>query len=514
MAYSISRRDFLKGTAAGALTLAATGIFGGAVASAEEAKEKWVPEEELDCDLLVIGAGASGLAACVEAAEAGAKVICIESQSTPGGGAKGVEGIFAVGSQMQKAIGYETSMGALIRNELTSGQFRNNGVAYIDMVHQSGANVDWLIAHGVSFGELFSGDRANPDRSKIYHCYTSGAGAVDYVVPMVAAAEAAGVTFYYNTKGQSLIKNADGRVCGVYATDENEKCIQINASSVIMATGGFAANKEMMSQFYANLDDLKYMGFPGSDGSGNAMVLEAGGVSNVTNTAIQGTICVKGLPSYFANGVFSFMIGVIAPYAVWVNDDAVRFVNEDFSMPNPMLSTIPGRAYKHAWILMDQAQMDLYLTGKEEAGLKELEDALASGEMFKAETVEGLATAINLDPEKLGETIAHYNEACEAGDDDYFGKDPQFLMPFENGPFYAIHPTYEALVTCGSVKTNNRFQAVDKDNNAIEGLYVIGVEGTMLWANTYTMEVAGSCNANNVNSGRRAAQYALAELKA
>ena len=115
---------------------------------------------------------------------------------------------------------------------------------------------------------------------------------------------------------------------------------------------------------------------------------------------------------------------------------------------------------------------------------------------------------------KLGETIAHYNEACEAVDDDYFGKDPQFLMPFENGPFYAIHPTYEALVTCGSVKTNNRFQAVDKDNNAIEGLYVIGVEGTMLWANTYTMEVAGSCNANNVNSGRRAAQYALAELKA
>lgn len=72
--------------------------------------------------------------------------------------------------------------------------------------------------------------------------------------------------------------------------------------------------------------------------------------------------------------------------------------------------------------------------------------------------------------------------------------------------------TLNTCVSIGSIKTNSKFQAVDNSGNAMEGLYVIGVEGTMLWSNVYTMEVAGSCNANNVNSGRRAAQYAIAEL--
>lgn len=507
---NISRRSFIKGVA-GAVSMAAVGGMTNAFAFADQEEQKWIPEEELECDILVVGAGGSGLAACVEAGEAGANVICIESQSTAGGGEKGVEGVFGIGSRMQKELGIEESMGAMIRQELTSAQFRNDSTGYIDLIKQSGANVDWLIDHGVQFGEVGSGDRANPDHAKVFHHFSTGAGMLDYVVPMAAAAEAAGVKFLFNTKGQELIKDADGKVCGVFATNADGKCIKISASSVIVATGGFADHSEYLADDFVNMEEYGYLAFPGNDGSGHKMVTEAGGASNRANTSYLTCLSIPGMPSYFVGGKFSFMIGVIAPYAIWVNQDAVRFVNEDFSMSNPMLMDVPARKNWKNYIIMDQNTLNIYMNGDETAAA-ELEDALKTGEVVKADTIEELSAAIKLDSIALKETIDHYNESCVAGDDDYYGKSKDFLIPLTNAPYYAFHVIHDTCVSIGSIKTNSKFQAVDKSGKAIDGLFVIGVEGTMLWSNVYTMEVAGSCNANNVNSGRRAAQYAIAEL--
>ncbi len=507
---NISRRSFLKGVA-GTVSLAAlSGITKGS-AYAEQEEQKWIPEKELECDILVVGAGGSGLAACVEAGEAGANVICIEGQAIAGGGEKGVEGCFGIGSQMQKERGIEISMGEMIRQELTSAQFRNNSTGYIDLIKQSGSNIDWLIEHGVQFGDVNAGDRANPDHAKVFHHFASGAGMSDYVVPMAAAAEAAGVQFLYETKGQQLIKDDSGRVTGIFATDAEGKCIRINASSVIVATGGFADYSDYLADDFTNMEEYHYLAFPGNDGSGHRMVTEAGGASNRANTSYLTCLSVPGLPGYFVGGKFSYMIGVTAPYAIWINEDGVRFVNEDFSMSNPMLMDVPARRNKTNFIVMDQNTLDLYMNGDDSAAA-ELADGIESGAILTGNTVEELAEAMKVDPATLKETVEHYNASCETGDDDYYGKSKEFLLPLTNAPYYAFHVIHDTCVSIGSVKTNNRFQAVDQSGNAIEGLYVVGVEGTMLWSNVYTMEVAGSCNANNVNSGRRAAQYAVAEL--
>ncbi|SHN74694.1 FAD-dependent oxidoreductase [Desulfitobacterium chlororespirans] len=509
----VSRRTFLKG-AVGVAGVTALGLSGCTsnvqTESTGTTKKAFKADEVISCDIVIIGVGASGLAAAVEAGEAGAKVVCIEGQSTAGGGARGVEGCFAVGSRMQKEQGIKIpSLGKLVREELETGQFRSSGEGYIDLIKNSGENLDWLLDHGVKFGEIGSGDKSNPHPNQVFHYYESGAGAQDYVVPMLAAAEKAGVRFMYKTKGESLIMDEAGAAKGVYASTGDGKTLQINASSVIVATGGFAENLEYVAENGINTEYYHYEGFPGSDGSGNRMVVEAGGANNRQNAAYLNILSIKGLPGYFQNGKFSFWIGVAAPYAIWVNEKGRRFVNEDFAGENPMSMAIPVRSTKKTFIVMDQALMDKFTDGDAEA-IKQLQDGLNSGEIVSGNSVDELAKAMNVDPANLNETFERYNASCKQQDDAGFGKDPSALISFNPGSLYGLHVGYSITAAIGSIKTDNNFNAIDTKGNPIKGLYVVGIEGTMLWANMYTFKVGGTCNGNNINSGRTAAKNALA----
>ncbi len=117
-------------------------------ATGSDQPEATVPDETLEFDIAVVGAGCSGLAACVQAAESGASVICIEAKSIAGGAAGGVEGLFAVNSQIQKDQNITVSMGEMIRTELEQNQYRNSGLVLRDLVKASGEDIDWLVSKG------------------------------------------------------------------------------------------------------------------------------------------------------------------------------------------------------------------------------------------------------------------------------------------------------------------------------------------------------------------------------
>lgn len=507
---AFSRRTLLQGAG----IAAAAGVFGLAGCSPQGGSKDSVDsitatvEENVsktyDCDIVIVGAGGSGLAAAVEAGEAGAHVICVERQNTPGGGEMGVEGIFGVGSSWQKEENVEVSTGATIRAELEAGQNRVSGPNYIDMVHNSGANVDWLMDHGVTFMSLDS-DKGN---LRIFHRFEEDKGAVGYVPAMLAAAETAGVEFIYDTLADRLIVDESGAVVGLYATSKAEGRIRINASSVIVATGGYAEDFDMIAENGIIAENLNYVGMPGHDGTGHNMLRAAGAKSNRDKTSYLSAISISGLPDYFNNGKFSFVIGIAAPYAVWVNENAERFVNEDFSGVNPMTMTIPTWPCKQTHILMDQAMLDAFMAGDAEAQ-KQLDDGMSSGEIVRAESIKELADSIGLDAGALQETVERYNGYCADKDDGDYGKSPDVLLPLEVGPYYAFRATVDIQVAIGSIATDRNFNAVNESGDPIEGLYVVGVEGAMLWSNVYTMNISGGCNANNINSGRVAAQRAL-----
>jgi fumarate reductase flavoprotein subunit len=292
----IDRRSFLAGTG----ILAAVGLAGtlsacspqtavsgddtdaAAVATDNQGEPAdLIPVDETqDCDIIVVGAGGSGLAAAVQASELGASVICIESQVVPGGNLNGVEGCFGIGSKMQKERGIEIDPGATIRSEMTASQFRASGLGYVDMVHASGENIDWLMDQGVQFEDV------DVDKGDIlvFHRFANR-GMGDYVPPMVQKAEENGVVFYYETKGEQLITSSSGAVTGVIALTNDGKGIQFNAKSVIIATGGFADNEEYMAELGFKSDKMRSGGMLGHDGLGHKMAVAAGALSNISNTA-------------------------------------------------------------------------------------------------------------------------------------------------------------------------------------------------------------------------------------
>lgn len=510
MTTSMDRRSFIGGAG----LLAATGALGALVgcapqnastaksAEAEAAKPVDV-KETMDCDIVVVGAGAAGLASAVQAGELGAKVICVESQSVAGGNANGVEGCFGLGSRMQKATGVEIDPGYIIRKEMTASQYRCSGLGYVDMIHHSGENIDWLLDQGVNFGQV------DVDKGDImaFHRFAHHTGGEDYVPAMVKKAEGYGAQFLYNTEGESVIKGDDGSIKGIYATNDKGDTVQINASAVIIATGGYGDNKEYLADLGLDPDNILIIGVPGHDGQGHKMAVEAGAKSNRGNSSLLAPFYVDGLPGYYEDGRFCFVVGLLSPFAVWVNENGERFVNEDFTQENIMLSVLPSmNNNKDTYILMDAAMAARYINGDAECE-RQFNMGVENGEIAKAASIEELAK--KLDMGKLNETVTRYNQLMEHGSDSDFGKQPEFFMPVAEGPFYAVHVKTAIFTIIGSVCTDRTFRALDTAGEPMDGLYVVGVEGAMLWNNLYTINVSGGCNANNINSARTAVKHAL-----
>lgn len=463
-------------------------------------------DETMDCDIVVVGAGCSGLAACVQAADKGAKVICLEATGVAGGGAGGVEGLFAVGSSLQKEQGIEVSVGELVRTELVQNQYRNSSRVLKDLVRTSGEDIDWLAEHGVLFGKVDNYVGFHP----IFHWFETLNGAESYIPQMQAAAEAAGVEFVFNAHADSLVLADDGSVAGVYATKKKTSVLQVNAKAVILATGGFCENLEMMEQAGFRMDNLIAGGMFG-DGSGYAMASSVGAAGNIENAGFLGSVTVPGLPLFYEGGYFCQVMNPIAnvPTVIWVDGRGERIVNEDLSIDNHMVSANLGKTQDAIFILLDEAMMDAYIGGDEQ-GLAELEQALDKGIFTKADGWEALADATGLDPQVLVETITAYNAYCDEKTDEEFNKAPEYLKPYATeGTVYAITTKVGASKSVGAVKTDRSFRVVDQSGEAIPRLYAIGTEGAMIWANVYTMNISGSCGAHNVYSGRTAALHAV-----
>lgn len=518
----MTRRNFMAvaGTAAAtAATVAATGMPQAGMADEPSF------DEEVSCDIAIVGAGAAGLAAAVEAGEQGVSAIVIESNSSTGGNESFVEGVFAIGSDMQRQEGIEVDPGELIHQELVQSQYRVGGCNYTDMVHASGANCDWLAEHGV----LFGGVDADMGTERVFHRFATGNGAESYCPQMTEAAENLGVQFMLETHADSLVRDKDGRVCGVYATRADGAVLKVNAKAVVVATGGYMNNEQYMDELGCPIDKIDYLGLPGHDGAGHDMCIAAGAASNRGNSSPLGASKVAGLPTKFQGGKF-FYIGFNSSTSMWVNENGERFVNEDFSKDNFCLMVNPWIINERTFVLMDEAKMTAFIEGDEAAqnvdaakaasdagaddgvaaGYQELADGIELGVIFKGDTLAELAEQADMDPEVLQASVERYNESAANGSDVDFGKDPANLVAMGDGPYYLVELICEILCVCGSVKTDRNFNAVDVHKKPIPGLYVAGVEGSMIWANVYTINISGACNANSVNSGRTAVRHAVA----
>lgn len=524
----LSRRAFLAGLAGTGAVAALSGLAG--CTPAKPAAEKDAAgsdtakstapakvDKTYDTDLLIVGGGGSGLACAVQAALNGTKFILVEKNSQLGGNASFVEGMFAIGSKMAEAQGIHVTPSEIIEAELVRGQHRQNGALWMDLCAKSAENIDWCLEQGVEYSGKI--DNYNGGLYPTFHWFKEGKCAIGYVAPMIKRTEELGVETHLKTAVNSLIIDGSGGVAGAYAEGE-EGVVQYNCKAVVFATGGFGGNPELIEKQGWDIENLFVVGSPNAAGDAYSMALEVGAKDFIADSAQSVLYNIPALPPIDfhkdalnpVNGYFGIAAG--GP-VLWVNENCERFTRENLTDENLVLQCVPGRDNLANYCLFDQAIFDKYF-GTTAEGRAMFDKAVAEDStktLFKADSIEGLAKALELDATALKTTVARYNELAIKGIDEDYGKPAEKMVPLEQGPFYMAKMGYSYFFEVGGITTDKQRRVLNSEMQPIAGLYAIGNDGNMLYRHVYTINMPGTAFGNQVNSGREAANNVQVFLK-
>lgn len=475
--------------------------------------------EVITSDVLVVGAGFSGLAASVQAALNGDSVITLEAQSVVGGNGQGVEGTFGVDTKWQQEQGIEVDKSVIMQEELGKTQWCVNGLYYKDLIQNSAANLEWAIEQGCEFSGTIDNYPfgANEGKVETFHWWKDGAAYQGYILPLNARALELGVDIRLNNRGLEFSYDESGAVDGVYATDAFGDLVNYKARAVILATGGFGNDDARIIRNGFDLDYLERIGTPGHYGDGINMALAADcaeftGVCYLKYNRISHNYDIETFGPFYG----AFCSG---GQFLWLNDDLERFVDEGCAMRvgNAITQSAPIHNQNcHCFSIFDSQvyaeQLEAFADQAAEWGddlSEQMEQLIADGDdVWRADTLEELAEAAGIDAEALVSAVDEYNAACEAGKDDWYGKDAEYMRAIKTAPFYlaCIHVAMEGPL--GGVKTGRDFRPMLNSGGCMDNVFVIGLDGIMLYRDVYPIDVPGSASAECLNGGRVSANEA------
>ena len=454
----------------------------------------------MEADVVVVGAGAAGLSAGLKAVQDGKNVIILEKMGVIGGAsAMAGSGTMATGSTWQKEDGYEDSPEQLVEDMMENGHNKNDRATVELFANAIGEAFDWLVdENGAAVPYQRSGE---PTRS--YSGVGRGAGVCQSLCDKFLAE---GGTLLLNTPATALIIN-DGAVTGVMAEGEG-KAYAINAKAVVLASGGYGANDELVPDEYKA---FVYAGHAGAEGDAIAMVepLDADLINmDLINTQPNSMILPSGLGQYCNPGVSR----AYAAGGFMVNQDGERFFNEQANAWDLMQAM---KANDAQYLIMDQAAFDGFnagMTGSKIHTMEDVETWLADdyeGQpvMKTAATLEELADKLGIPADALSASAQAFNEAAASGSADEFGRTPAAAQS-EEGPYYALEMHIRYYASLGGLHINDGMQVLNTQQEAIPGLYaagevVGGLEGDVYMGGT----LFGWAIASGYEAGIAAAAY-------
>lgn len=505
-----SRRSFLKGSTIAALGVAAggMGLIGGCSTGGNKASTAGKYDkisEQVTTDIVVVGGGASGLCACIQAKELGAKVVLLEGKAALGGCGIGTEGVFAIGTDLEKKAGINLTMSEVIAHEQEFFNYGVNALRWQDMLNNSADNIAWLQKNGVIFSGVVN-DYAPLGKVAGFHWFQGkGGGGPSYMEPLGKKAKEIGVEIRMETSGMDLIME-NGHVAGIYAVKSDKSVVRINCKAVILATGGFINNDEMLKRAGVDLTKLDKWTSGGHNGDGIRMAVSVGARDLSQKCALIGAALIKG---HGFMAPFNMFLGVGQAAAMWVNENGERFADENCVSIQPGCGANAMTNQKKVFSILDQEIIDSLPPDMK----KDFEDLLAAKNpnVYKADSIGALAGMIGVPADTLTEHFNRYNRFCEQHKDEDFGKAPATMKKLK-APLYGVNNSIGYATSIGGVLTSRNSEALTEDRLPIPGLYATGVDGCMLYGETYTFSVPGSANCNNVNSGRTAAKHAVATI--
>ena len=517
-----------------AAALAAAGLDAADFTGNEDASA--AEDRVIDTDIVIVGAGGAGMTAAIAAANEGRDVVIVESQAMVGGNSvRATGGMNAAKTPAQdenefnEAAGVEktleTAASEWADNEAITAlantvaeqwaAYQANPEGYFDSVElmeldtligghgindpalvealcsNSADAIDWLAEQGIELTSVSSFGGASVKR--IHRPVDSEGKTISvgsYMIPLLQSkCEELGVEILLNTTANKILTDADGAAVGIEATDKNGANVTVNAKAVVLATGGFGANLDMVVEYKPDLAGFMTTNAPGAQGQGIDMAVAIGaGTVDMDQIQIH--------PTVEANTAALITEGLRGDGAILVNAEGNRFTDEVGTRDVVSAAEI-AQTGSYSWLVIDQAMADASSV---------IQGYIKNGYTVTGETYEELAEAMGVDAAAFAATMDKWNAAVAAGVDEEFGR-TSFANPLDTAPYYAIKVTAGIHHTMGGLTINPQTQVLAGDGTVIDGLYAAGeVTGGVHGGN----RLGGNAVADFVVFGRIAGEQAAA----
>ena len=490
----------IKEAAAAALT--AAGLNPDDYKTAVE-KDAAAEDSTVDADVVVVGAGGAGMTAAITAAAEGKSVVILESQSMVGGNSVRATGGMNAGktvyqdeNEFGESAGVEKTLKTAAEkyadNETITAlaktvseqwaAYQANPTGYFDsvelmeldtMIGGKGINdpelvetlcansadaIDWLDEHGITLHNVSSFGGASVKR---IHRPVNAEGKTvsvgSYMIPLLEEnCEKAGVKMMLDTTATEILTDANGAAVGVKATGASGETVTVNAKAVVLATGGFGANLDMVVKYKPELKGFMTTNAPGIQGQGIEMA-QAIGAATVDMDQIQIH------PTVEANTAALITEGLRGDGAILINEEGQRFIDEVGTRDVVSAAEI-AQTGSYSWLVVDQAMADASSV---------IQGYIKKGYTVTGSTYEELGKAMGVDAAAFAETMEKWNGYVEAKNDPDFGR-TSFANPLNTAPYYAVKVTAGVHHTMGGLKINANTEVLNEKGEVIPGLFAAG----------------------------------------
>ena len=493
--------DAIKEAAAAALT--AAGLNADDYKIEVKADETKAEDSTVDADVVIVGAGGAGMTAAITAAAEGKSVVIVESQPMVGGNSVRATGGMNAGktvyqdeNEFGESAGVEKTLKTAAEkyadNETITAlaktvseqwaEYQKNPTGYFDsvelmeldtMIGGKGVNdpalvetlcsnsadaIDWLGEQGITLNSVSFAGGASVKR---IHRPVNEEGKVvsvgAYMVPLLEEdCQKAGVQMMLNTTATEILTDANGAAVGIKATGAAGETITINAKAVVLASGGFGANMDMVVEYKPELKGFMTTNAPGILGQGIKMA-QAIGADTVDMDQIQ----IHPTVQYDSASLITE--GLRGDGAILVNTEGKRFIDE-VSTRDVVSAAEIAQPGSYSWLIIDQKMVD-------ESSV--IQGYIKKGYTFEGKTCEELAEQIGVDGAALAETINTWNGYVEAKNDPDFGR-TSFTQALDTAPYYAIKVTAGVHHTMGGLKIDTNTEVLNENGEIIPGLFAAG----------------------------------------
>ena len=485
----------------------------------------------MNYDVIVVGAGASGISAALSAAQNGAKVALLEKGDKFGGaGMFGAQGLFAVGSKEQLERGEEYTIKDAYEEIMNYTHHSSNARMTKAILRESASTINWMKENGLDTELVTNTQEVHQDHPRTYHQFIDKFNGFKRIMDNFLKA---GGTLLTETAGKEIVQK-DGKVIGIKVTSKGKEEV-LSTKAVILADGGFVGNKNEVDEYAKINSEYMYsMGERKAVGDGLRMLKGVGGVNNYKRIFENhaATVFSKKNPKWHNNTIFTL---TNLP-TLWIDKEGKRFTNEDIVYDFALWGDTVYQVGGYYYFLFDQKLVDYlknnslnwtnsfertfrlldgkpmtYKVGPFENIESDLQKAINEDTAFKVNNIIDLAQKTGLDETSLRESVERYNQLVKKGEDTDFYKNSRFMnVPVENGPFYAVRANSTTLGTVGGGLVNEKFQALTANRKVIPDVYVVGNNAGGLFDSSYPT-IEGLSNAFAWNSGRIAGRVAVKE---